>query len=145
MAYAINRCVQDRRGHSGRQANRIDDLDELGIQCDSDGESNSQDAITVQDIESKMMLAHSPALDVLVRTSGVSRLSDFMLWQVRRRFLSRNSGPSADQTRIPQQCTNSQLQFTQRYWPLFGLRELVPIILDYQRMKMRAWLEERAW
>ncbi|UZJ54636.1 hypothetical protein CBS101457_003956 [Exobasidium rhododendri] len=92
MAYSINRCSDNRSG-----------------------------SISVSDIESNMMLAHSPPLDILVRTSGVCRLSDFMLWQ----------------------STNSQLQFTQRYWPLFGLRELVPIILDYQRMKIRDWLEER--
>jgi ditrans,polycis-polyprenyl diphosphate synthase len=28
-------------------------------------------------------LGGSPPLDILIRTSGVKRLSDFMLWQVR--------------------------------------------------------------
>lgn len=76
--------------------------------------------ITVQDLDDQMMLHHSPPCDILVRTSDVHRLSDFMLWQ----------------------CTHAQLQFTKRYWPLFGLRELVPIVLDYQRMVMRQWLEQ---
>lgn len=37
------------------------------------------------DIEANLMtsLGGSPPLDMLVRTSGVRRLSDFLLWQVR--------------------------------------------------------------
>lgn len=40
--------------------------------------------ITEQDIDSQMMtsLGDSPPLDILVRTSGVKRLSDYLLWQV---------------------------------------------------------------
>ena len=40
--------------------------------------------VTEQDIEAKLMTskAGSPPLDILIRTSGVKRLSDFMLWQV---------------------------------------------------------------
>jgi len=36
-------------------------------------------------------LAGSPPLDILVRTSGVKRLSDFLMWQVRVRFRTRSS------------------------------------------------------
>ncbi|EJU00812.1 Di-trans-poly-cis-decaprenylcistransferase [Dacryopinax primogenitus] len=57
----------------------------------------------------------SPPLDILVRTSGVHRLSDFLLWQ---------------------SCDTTQIQFTPGYWPDFGLRDLVPIILDYQ---LKCW------
>lgn len=35
-----------------------------------------------EELEAHMMFKDSPPLDVLVRTSGVRRLSDFMLWQV---------------------------------------------------------------
>lgn len=38
--------------------------------------------LTPEALDERMMLAHSPPVDVLVRTSGVCRLSDFMLWQV---------------------------------------------------------------
>jgi len=40
--------------------------------------------ITEKDIDDQLLtsLGGSPPLDILVRTSGVKRLSDFMLWQV---------------------------------------------------------------
>jgi len=70
--------------------------------------------ITLADLESHMMTAkaNSPPLDIFVRTSGVSRLSDFMLWQ----------------------CSdNTQIQIIKRYWPEIGLLDLIPVVLDYQR------------
>ncbi|KDQ31462.1 hypothetical protein PLEOSDRAFT_1075531 [Pleurotus ostreatus PC15] len=73
--------------------------------------------ITEKDIDAEMLtnLAGSPPVDVLIRTSGVKRLSDFMLWQ---------------------SCEDTQLHFTPTYWPDFGLTEFIPMILDYQR---KAW------
>jgi len=70
--------------------------------------------ITEHDIDTQLMTSRggSPPLDVLVRTSGVNRLSDFLLWQC---------------------CENTQLQFSSTYWPEFGLLDFVPILLDYQR------------
>ena len=40
--------------------------------------------ITEKDIEDRLLTAkvNSPPLDILIRTSGVKRLSDFLLWQV---------------------------------------------------------------
>ncbi|KAI9057870.1 Di-trans-poly-cis-decaprenylcistransferase [Trametes sanguinea] len=70
--------------------------------------------ITEDEIEAHLMtsIAGSPPLDVLVRSSGVKRLSDYMLWQC---------------------AEDTQLQFSSTYWPEFGLLDFVPIILDYQR------------
>lgn len=86
--------------------------------------------------------AGSPPLDLLVRTSGVRRLSDFLLWQVRpvspptqislRLLLCYAPAPRS----ATQCCENTQLQFSPTYWPDFGLWDFVPIVLDYQR---RAW------
>lgn len=48
--------------------------------------------ITEEDLERYMMtnLAGSPPLDILIRSSGVKRLSDFLMWQVQFNFLSSN-------------------------------------------------------
>lgn len=40
--------------------------------------------ITEDAIAANLYTAASPPLDILIRTSGVSRLSDFLLWQVRQ-------------------------------------------------------------
>jgi len=70
--------------------------------------------ITEKDIDNNLMTSQvgSPPLDILVRTSGVNRLSDFLLWQC---------------------CEDTQLQFVPTFWPEFGLFDFIPIILDYQR------------
>jgi len=73
--------------------------------------------ITEKDIEGRLLTTkvNSPPLDILIRTSGVRRLSDFLLWQ----------------------CTeNTQIHFIDTFWPDIGLLDLLPIILDYQR---RVW------
>jgi len=79
--------------------------------------SPSSSDITEKDIEDNLLtsLGGSPPLDILIRTSGVKRLSDFLLWQC---------------------CEDTQIQYTDTYWPDFGLFDLIPIILDYQR---RTW------
>lgn len=55
-------------------------------------------SITDKDIEENLMstLAGSPPLDVIVRTSGVNRLSDFFLWQ---------------------SCERVQVHFCPTFWP----------------------------
>ncbi|KAI0307911.1 dehydrodolichyl diphosphate synthetase [Multifurca ochricompacta] len=70
--------------------------------------------ITEQDIEDHLLTAkvNSPPLDILIRTSGVNRLSDFLLWQC---------------------AENTQVHFIDTFWPDIGLLDLLPIILDYQR------------
>ncbi|TCD66805.1 cis-prenyltransferase [Steccherinum ochraceum] len=78
-------------------------------------ENDDQDAeITEKDIDAHLMttLAGSPPLDILVRTSGVKRLSDYLLWQCSE---------------------NTQIQFSSAYWPDFGLWDFLPILLDFQR------------
>jgi len=73
-----------------------------------------KETISERDLDAHLMTSKSgsPPLDILVRTSGVKRLSDFMLWQC---------------------CENTQIQFSNSFWPDFGLFNFVPILLDYQR------------
>ncbi|GAA94553.1 uncharacterized protein L969DRAFT_16987 [Mixia osmundae IAM 14324] len=55
--------------------------------------------------------------DILIRTSGVSRLSDFLLWQI------------SDQT---------SLHFLPRCWPDIGVADVLPVLLGWQAERIRA-------
>jgi len=59
--------------------------------------------------------ADQPDPDLLIRTSGEMRISNFLLWQL----------------------AYTELWFTQSYWPDFTPRELVLSILDYQSRERR--------
>lgn len=69
------------------------------------------DFITVKEIDCHLYTAGCPPPDILIRTSGETRLSNFLLWQ----------------------CAASHLAFCKVLWPEFSLRHLIWIILDYQR------------
>jgi len=89
--------------------------------------------ITEEDIERYMMtnLAGSPPLDILVRSSGVKRLSDFLMWQVR--FPTTRAYCLVSLMGVLLQASeNVQLHFTPTYWPDIGFWDLFPVILDYQ-------------
>ncbi|GJJ12358.1 hypothetical protein Clacol_006599 [Clathrus columnatus] len=70
--------------------------------------------ITEDDINAELFTTKgdNDPVEVLIRTSGVRRFSDFLMWQC---------------------CEDVQVHFTPVYWPDFGLRQFIPIILDYQR------------
>lgn len=53
--------------------------------------------------------------DLLIRTSGVTRISNFLLWQI----------------------SYAELYFTKAYWPSFGRKEFEAAIEDYQRRERR--------
>ena len=88
--------------------------------------------ITEEDIERYMMttLGGSPPLDILIRSSGVKRLSDFLMWQVRIRISYGCRVTSW--AGFLQASENVQLHFIPTYWPDIGFWDLFPIILDYQ-------------
>lgn len=54
-------------------------------------------------------------MDVLVRTSGEARLSEFLLWQVCERQV--------------------HVEILECLWPEFGFRELMSVIIRYQRRR----------
>lgn len=70
--------------------------------------------VTERMVEKAMYTGNSPPLDIMIRTSGVSRLSDFMLWQCH------------------QDCT---LEFVDTLWPDFGVRELYRLLLKWSYLK----------
>ncbi|KAJ9133530.1 Ditrans,polycis-polyprenyl diphosphate synthase ((2E,6E)-farnesyl diphosphate specific) [Pleurostoma richardsiae] len=69
------------------------------------------ETITAKTLTDHMYTAGSPPLDLLIRTSGVERLSDFMLWQCHQA---------------------TQIFFLKCYWPDFDLQHFIPVLLEWQ-------------
>lgn len=61
-------------------------------------------------VEKYLMTKDLPEIDLLVRTSGEVRLSNFLLWQI----------------------AYSELVFTSVYWPDFNEKELEKVLIDFQ-------------
>ncbi|XP_062228177.1 dehydrodolichyl diphosphate synthase CPT3-like isoform X2 [Phragmites australis] len=74
--------------------------------------------ISVADLDRHMYSTGCPDPDIVIRTSGETRLSNFLLWQT----------------------TFSHLQNPDPLWPEFSLKHLVWAILQYQRVY--SYLEE---
>lgn len=76
--------------------------------------------IKVSDIDSKIIENHLytrnlPDVDLLIRTSGEMRISNFLLWQM----------------------AYSEMYFTKTYWPDFHSKELYLAIYEYQNRGRR--------
>ncbi|KAJ5476399.1 hypothetical protein N7475_002128 [Penicillium sp. IBT 31633x] len=72
----------------------------------------SPETITRQTLNDHMLTKGTPPLDILIRTSGVERLSDFMLWQTHE---------------------NTEIVFLNVMWPEFDLWHFLPVMLGWQR------------
>lgn len=72
----------------------------------------SPETITRQTLTDHMLTKGNPPLDLLIRTSGVERLSDFMLWQ-------------CDE--------DTEIVFLDVLWPEFDLWHFLPVLLGWQR------------
>lgn len=99
------------------------------INLTSDTKSRRQDqrnlpdpeTITAETLTKNMYTSDAPPLDLLVRTSGVSRLSDFMLWQCHE---------------------NTEIRFLDILWPEFDLYHFLPVLLEWQYKQRKAKEEE---
>ena len=76
--------------------------------------------IDESDVERHLYTADLPKLDLLIRTSGELRLSNYLLWQA----------------------AYAELYFTDIKWPEFGERELEDAILAYQSRVRKFGLTE---
>ncbi|XP_010467536.1 PREDICTED: dehydrodolichyl diphosphate synthase 6-like [Camelina sativa] len=105
--------------------NKLDNIEASGSYKheDSDIEAkdmeNQEKKIQLVDIEENMQMSVAPNPDILIRSSGETRLSNFLLWQT----------------------GNSQLCSPAALWPEIGLRHLVWAILNFQRS--HSYLEKR--
>ncbi|QHT60730.1 isoprenyl transferase [Paenibacillus lycopersici] len=75
----------------------------------------SPDEIDVSHMESHLLSAGLPDPDLLIRTSGELRLSNFMLWQL----------------------AYSEMWFTDVYWPEFSDEHFYEAVREYQRRARR--------
>ena len=66
-------------------------------------------------VSSYLSTAGMPDPELLIRTSGEERISNFLLWQL----------------------AYSELYFTSKYWPDFRKADLYEAILNYQRRERR--------
>jgi undecaprenyl diphosphate synthase len=79
-----------------------------------DGKLNAND-ITEKDISSHLVTNFMPDPELLIRTGGEQRLSNYLLWQ----------------------SAYSELYFCDTYWPDFGGEDLCKAVLDYQHRERR--------
>ncbi len=73
------------------------------------------DDITPELIENNLFTKDYPKLDLLIRTSGEQRISNFLLWQL----------------------AYAEIYFTNTYWPDFNESELEKAIKDFQSRNRR--------
>ena len=73
------------------------------------------DEITDQDIDRHLRTYFMPDPDLLIRTGGEIRLSNYLLWQ----------------------CAYSELYFCDTFWPDFKEEDLCKAICDYQKRERR--------
>ena len=84
---------------------------------DEDGDARDREtypdpeSITSEILNDHMYTAGLPPLDLLVRTSGVERLSDFLLWQCHQ---------------------NTEIVFLETLWPEFDLWTFLPVLVEWQ-------------
>jgi undecaprenyl diphosphate synthase len=74
-----------------------------------------QEEVTEQAISDRLYTAGLPDPDLLIRTSGEMRISNFLLWQI----------------------AYAELYVTETLWPDFTRTELLRAILDYQKRDRR--------
>ena len=82
------------------------------------GGCETVDGISSREIEQRLLTGDCGPVDLLIRTSGESRLSNFLLWQ----------------------SSHAHLAFCEVLWPEFGFRHLVWAILEFQKS---VWAKQR--
>jgi len=71
--------------------------------------------ITIKNFEKNLYTSGFPNPDILIRTGGQRRLSNFLLWQI----------------------AYAELYFTDKLWPDFRKKNLFEAIVDYQKRERR--------
>ena len=74
-----------------------------------------KEKITEEDIQNALDTHDLPDVDLMIRTGGEQRLSNFLLWQ----------------------SAYAELAFTKTFWPAFSTQELDTMITDYKKIERR--------
>lgn len=99
----------------------VDDIDSLP---NYRSQYPSPNSITPETITSHTYTATCPPLDLLIRTSGVSRLSDFMLWQCHQ---------------------ETEIVFLHCLWPEMDLWGFLPVLWEWQRRQTKREKESQRY
>lgn len=78
------------------------------------GQLRAED-VTKERLDDYVQLADAPAVDMLVRTGGEYRISNFLLWQ----------------------SAYAELFFTQTLWPNFAVKELAEMVAEFAQRQRR--------
>ena len=104
--------IQIALNYSGRQ--EITDMVRRAVELAREGRLEPGE-VDERWIADHLGTAGLPDPDLLIRTSGEERISNFLLWQL----------------------AYSEIHFTPVLWPDFGTRQLLEAILDYQQRERR--------
>jgi len=107
---------EQERGSSTADAEQESSAPTLVDPADKDEKARAitypdSESITADTLTANMLTADAPPLDLLVRTSGVQRLSDFMLWQCHQK---------------------TSIVFLDCLWPEFDLWNFLPVLVEWQ-------------
>jgi undecaprenyl diphosphate synthase len=97
----------------GGRVELVDAFRKLLERCQREG--RTPESITEADIERQLYTANLPDPDLLIRTSGEMRVSNFLLWQI----------------------AYSEIYVTDLLWPDFRRPDLFAAIIDYQKRERR--------
>ncbi len=86
-----------------------------GLAAEMKNKHLNLDHITEEDVHRHLYTAQMPDPDLLIRTSGEQRISNFLLWQI----------------------AYTEIFVTERYWPDFRGVHLLEAIADFQRRERR--------
>jgi len=85
------------------------------IMSEQENSKLSEEEVTEEYFSKKLTTAGMPDPELLIRTSGESRISNFLLWQI----------------------AYTELYFTEKLWPEFEKDDLYKAIVDYQKRERR--------
>jgi undecaprenyl diphosphate synthase len=97
----------------GARSELVDAFRSLAVEMEQKGIGH--DRITEEDVHRHLYTAHMPDPDLLIRTSGEMRISNYLLWQI----------------------AYTEIFVTERFWPDFRGIHLLEAIAAYQRRERR--------